>query len=144
MLFWLSNLEEQEKHKDQDWDEDFRYGYNFAIGWKNARETNAYMEMGGGRWSTGEEIKSILYDDKAYISLSSSRKNVQEESYLQSRVEESESMDVSCNWTLPKSVGVVMVVSRDVPPKVQNILGNVKENFFLYSLTHISPHQIFW
>ena len=52
-------------------------------------------------------------------------------------------MDASCSGTLPKNVGVVMVVSRDVPPKVQNILGNFKENLFLYSLTHISPHPHF-
>ena len=52
-------------------------------------------------------------------------------------------MDASCSGCLPKNVGVVMVVSHDVPPKVRNILGNVKENFFLYSLTHISPHPHF-
>ena len=58
----------------------------------------------------GEERKSILYDDKDYISLSSSRKNVQEESSLQSRVVERESVDAFCSGTLPKNVGVVMVV----------------------------------
>ena len=47
-------------------------------------------------WSMGEERKSILYDDKDYISLSYSRKNVQEESSLQSQVVEHESMDASC------------------------------------------------
>ena len=36
-----------------------------------------------------------------------------------------------------------MAVSRDVPPKVQNILGIVKENFFLYSLNHFLPHPHF-
>ena len=74
----MLSLEEEEKHKNQDQDEDFRYGYNFSIGGKHARETDPYIQLGGARSSTGEEIKSILYDDKDYISLSSSRKNVQE------------------------------------------------------------------
>jgi len=91
----------------------------------------------------GEEIKYILYDDKDCISLSSSRKNVQEESSLWSRIMERESLDSSCSGALPKNVGVMMVVSHDMPPKVQNILGNVNENLFLYSLTHISPHPRF-
>lgn len=55
---------------------------------------------------------------------------------------ERESLDASCSGTLPKKFGVMMVVSRDVPPKVQNILGNVKENLFLYS-THIAAHPRF-
>ena len=72
----MLSLEEEEKHKNQDQGEDFRYGYNFAIRGKHAIETNAWIELGGGRWSRDEERKSILYDDKAYITLSSSRKNV--------------------------------------------------------------------
>ena len=74
----------------------------------------------------GEETKSIIYDDKDYISLSSSRKNGEEESSLQSWVEERESMDASYSGLYQKNVGVVMVVSHDVPPKVQNIRDNVK------------------
>jgi len=130
----LLSQEEEEKCKNQDQDDDFRYGYNFSIRGKHTRETDAYIQLGGGRCSIGEEMKFILYDDKDYISLSLSRKNVQEQSSLQSRVEERESVDASCSGTLPKNVGVMMVVSHDVASKVKNILGSVKENFLLYSL----------
>lgn len=109
------SLEEEEKHKNQDQEEDFRYGYNFAIGGNHARETDSYIHLGGGRWSMGEEIKCILYDDKKNISLSSSRKKIQEEPFLRSRVEYHESVDASCSGNLPKNVRVVMVVSRDAP-----------------------------
>lgn len=142
MFLQLLSLEEEEKHKNQDQDDNFRYGYNIAIRGNHARENDVYIQLGGGRWSIGEEIKSILCDDKDYISLSSSRKSVQEESSLRLRVEERESVDTSCSGILPKNVAVMMVVSCDVPPKIQNILGNVKENLFLYS-THISPHLCF-
>ena len=114
----MLSLEVEEKHKNEDQDEGFKYGYNFAIRGNHARETNPYIQVGGGRWSTGEERKSITYDDKGYVSLSSSGKKINEESCLWSRVEERESMDASCSGNLQKNAGVVMVVSCDVPPKV--------------------------
>jgi len=80
MVSQFLSLEEVEKQKNQDQDEEVRYEYNSTIGGKNARETNANLKLGGGRWSTGEERKSILDKDKEYMSRY--RKNVQEESSL--------------------------------------------------------------
>eukprot|EP00253_Pinus_taeda_P014345 PITA_14345 len=123
MVSRLLSLEEAEKHKNQDQDEDARYGYNFAIGGKHARETDAYLKLGGGRWSTGEERKSILDDDKDYMSRS--RQNVQEESSLWSRVEERESVDASCSGTLPKNAGVVGTSKSSIPqPDQKPLTGN--------------------
>jgi len=54
--------------------------YKFAIEGKHAIEIDSYLKFGGGKWSIGEERKSILDDDKDYMSRS--RQNVQEESSL--------------------------------------------------------------
>jgi len=42
MVSQLFILEEAKKHKNQDEDEDVRYGYKFSIRGKKARETNTY------------------------------------------------------------------------------------------------------
>lgn len=70
MISSLLSLEELEKHKNQGQDEEVRYGYDFAIGGKHGRETNYYLKLGGGRWTTGKEQKSILDNDKEYMSTS--------------------------------------------------------------------------
>jgi U2-associated protein SR140 len=123
MVSRLLSLEEAEKQKNQDQDEDVRYGYNFAVGGKHARETDAYLKLGGGRWSTGEERKSLRDDDKDYMSRS--RQGVQEESSLWSQAEEHEAVDVSCSGTLPENTCVVGTSKSSIPqPELKSLTSN--------------------
>eukprot|EP01018_Ginkgo_biloba_P033999 Gb_18824 [translate_table: standard] len=116
MVARLLSLEEAEKHKNQDQDDDVRYGHSFAIPGKHPRDNDGAFRSGEGRWSTGRERKVNQDDDREYRI--ESRPNVLEGSSVWPRIEEHEStkkMDASCSGGVLQNTSVTLTPKLAIP-----------------------------